>query len=57
MKGSLITVVYNNQATISDAVLSVLSQRNVELEYIIVDGGSSDNKSELIKQYRGGLIA
>ena len=42
MKFSIITATRNNEATLSDTIESVLSQKNVEIEYIIVDGASSD---------------
>ena len=42
MKVSVITVVFSNHASIHDAINSVLSQRNVDIEYIVVDGGSKD---------------
>jgi glycosyltransferase involved in cell wall biosynthesis len=51
MKVSVITAVYHNQAFIKDAIESVLSQKEVELEYIIVDGGSNDGTVEVVKQY------
>ncbi len=51
MKVSVITAVYRNQAFIKDAIESVLSQKHVEIEYIIVDGGSNDGTLEVVKQY------
>jgi len=51
MKISVITVVYNNEATISSAIESVLAQTYTNLEYIIVDGGSTDGTIERIRSY------
>ena len=51
MKVSLITACYNSVATLPTAIESVLSQRGVELEYIVVDGGSKDGTVELLKDY------
>lgn len=48
MKISIITVVYNNKDTIIDAISSVLSQDYDDLEYIIVDGASTDGTIEVI---------
>lgn len=50
MKVSLITVTFNGAATIRTAIDSVLSQRGVDIEYIIVDGGSSDGTVDIIKE-------
>lgn len=52
MKISIITVVYNGSATIVDTLESVFSQKNIDLEYIIIDGNSTDNTLELINQYK-----
>ncbi len=52
MKVSIITVVYNSVNYIEDAIRSVLSQDYEELEYIIIDGGSTDGTLELINKYR-----
>ena len=49
MKFSIITVVYNNTKTVQDCIDSVLSQEYDDLEYIIVDGGSTDGTVEAIK--------
>jgi len=49
MKFSIITIVYNNKETIQDAMDSVLSQEYEDLEYIIVDGASTDGTVEVIR--------
>lgn len=51
MKVSVITVVYKNQAFIKGAIESVLAQKHVDIEYIIVDGGSKDGTVEIVKAY------
>lgn len=51
MKVSIITVVYNGVETIRDCIESVLGQTHPELEYIIVDGESTDGTVELVKTY------
>jgi len=48
---SLITVCYNSERTIEAAIQSVLAQRDVDIEYIIVDGGSNDGTREIISKY------
>lgn len=50
MKISIITVVYNNRDTIQDAMNSVLSQMYDDLEYIIVDGASTDGTIEVVTE-------
>ena len=51
MKISLITACYNSAKTIKTAIDSVLSQKGVEIEYIVVDGGSKDGTVDIIKEY------
>lgn len=51
MKISIITVVWNNQETIRDAIESVLSQTYKDIEYIIVDGESRDGTVEIVQSY------
>jgi glycosyltransferase involved in cell wall biosynthesis len=51
MKVSVITVVFSNQASIHDAINSVLSQKNVDIEYIVVDGGSKDGTVEAVLSF------
>lgn len=51
MKVSIITVVRNNQATVAHAIDSVLSQDYQEIEYIVVDGCSTDSTVKIIKSY------
>lgn len=52
-KLSLITVAYNSASTLRGTILSVLSQDYVNLEYIIVDGGSKDDTLSIIKSLEG----
>jgi glycosyltransferase len=52
---SIITVVYNNQRFIDDAIKSVLNQSYSSIEYIVVDGASTDNTVEIIKKYENKI--
>lgn len=51
MKVSLITVSYNSAKTIADTLKSVQSQTYKYIEYIVVDGKSSDGTVEIVKQF------
>ncbi|HIF9210027.1 TPA: glycosyltransferase family 2 protein [Photobacterium damselae] len=53
---SIITVSYNSGLTISETIDSVLSQKGVNFEYIIIDGGSQDNTIDIIKSYNDSRI-
>ena len=48
---SVITVSYNSYKTIPDTINSVVSQTYPNIEYIIIDGGSTDGTIELIESY------
>lgn len=52
MKVSIITCCYDRVNTIANAIESVLSQTYDNIEYIIVDGGSTDGSRELINKYK-----
>ena len=56
MKISIITVVYNNEATIKKAIESVLNQTYSNIEYIIIDGKSTDNTVSIIEGYGGRIF-
>ena len=51
LKVSIITICRNRQATIEQALRSVISQTYPELEYIVVDGASTDGTVEIIRRY------
>ena len=55
MKISIITVVYNNEKTIRDALESVLTQSFSDLEYIVIDGSSQDSTVSIIREYEDKL--
>jgi glycosyltransferase involved in cell wall biosynthesis len=52
MRISIITVVFNNAPHISDAIKSVLTQDYPFIEYVIIDGGSTDGTLDVIEKYR-----
>ena len=57
MKISIITVVLNSVKTITDTIESVLSQKYKNIEYIVIDGGSTDGTLSLLESRRDQLSA
>ena len=51
MKVSIITATYNSVKTLEDTIKSVLAQTYADIEYIIIDGASTDGTQQLIRQY------
>jgi glycosyltransferase involved in cell wall biosynthesis len=51
MKISIITVSFNSGKTIENTILSLLDQSYNDVEFIVVDGGSSDDTLKIIKNY------
>lgn len=50
---SVVTPNYNGAEHLQDCLSSVLSQRKAGLEYIVVDGNSTDSSKQILEQYRG----
>ena len=51
LKVSIITACYNRQDTVEDTIKSVISQDYTNIEYIVIDGKSSDKTLDIIKKY------
>lgn len=52
LKISLITVSFNSEKTIRGTIESVLSQNYENIEYIVIDGGSTDSTLDIINGYK-----
>ena len=52
MKITIITATYNNQKTLEQTIKSVLGQTYPHIEYIIIDGESTDRTLTIIEKYR-----
>lgn len=52
MKVSIITVTYNSAQTLTDTIESVLSQTYLDIEYLIIDGKSTDNTISIVQSYQ-----
>jgi glycosyltransferase involved in cell wall biosynthesis len=55
MKFSLITIVLNDVKNIEKTILSVIGQHNIDLEYIVIDGGSIDGTVDVIRNHEKSL--
>lgn len=55
MKVSIITIAYNSAETIEDTIKSVASQHYPDIEYIIVDGGSTDQTLSIVERYKSDI--
>jgi len=51
MKITIVTVTFNSAKTIRDTLESIKNQTYPNIEHIIVDGASSDNTLEIVRQY------
>ena len=54
-KVSIITVVYNDAEHIEKTIQNVLKQTYSNMEYVVIDGASTDGTFEIIKKYEGKL--
>lgn len=48
---SIITATFNSAKTLKDTIQSVLRQTNKDFEYLIIDGGSTDETIDIVKSY------
>lgn len=56
IKISIITVTYNSAQTIEQTIQSVINQSYKNVEYIIVDGGSTDATLSIIEKYKANIL-
>jgi glycosyltransferase involved in cell wall biosynthesis len=51
MKFSIVTISFNQAAYLRETMESVLAQEGIELEYIVVDAGSTDGSERILSEY------
>ena len=54
-KISVITITFNSEATLEETILSVTTQDYPALEYVIIDGGSTDGTLDIIRKYQNKI--
>lgn len=52
---TIITAVFNAEKTLEDTILSVINQSYSNIEFIIIDGGSTDGSVDIIKKYQHAI--
>ncbi|MFN4811513.1 MAG: glycosyltransferase family 2 protein [Bacteroidota bacterium] len=55
MKVSIITVTYNSESTVEDTIKSVVNQDYQDIEYIIIDGLSTDSTLAIVNRYKNKI--
>ncbi len=56
MDFTVVTVCYNAENTIAETINSVLAQKNIDFEYIIIDGASKDRTADIVKGFSDNRI-
>lgn len=56
LKFSVVTVAFNSENTIARTIKSVLDQNDCSIEYIIVDGNSTDNTLDIISEFSSDRV-
>ena len=54
-KISIITITYNAAKWLERTILSILSQSYPNIEYILIDGASTDGTVDMIREYAPGI--
>ncbi len=54
-KLSIITINYNNKEGLEKTIKSVVNQTHKDIEYVVIDGGSTDGSKELIEQHKQSI--
>lgn len=52
---TIITIVYNGEAQLEETILSVINQTYDTVEYIIIDGGSTDRTLDIVRKYEQAI--
>ena len=52
IKISIVTIVYNGEREIERTIKSVISQTYKNIEYVLVDGASTDKTMQVVEPYR-----
>ena len=51
LKISIITVAFNSENTIRDTIKSIVNQDYKNIEYIVIDGNSTDDTNQIVREF------